>query len=71
MSSKALLVGQELIRVAMLWYDQWFEGLEEASRIYKIANDPAGMIAHLGRLHDMVERVRKTSVNQWCLLMIS
>ena len=45
----------------MLWYDQWFEGLEEASRIYKIANDPKGMIAHLDRLHDMVEKVRNAS----------
>lgn len=57
--SQALLVGQELIRVAMLWYDRWIEALEEASRKYKTDNDPAGMIAHLDQLHDLVEGVRE------------
>jgi phosphatidylinositol kinase/protein kinase (PI-3 family) len=29
---QALLVSRELIRVAILWHEQWHEGLEEASR---------------------------------------
>ncbi len=32
--SQALLVSDELIRVAILWHEQWHEGLEEASRLY-------------------------------------
>ena len=28
------LVSDELIRVAVLWHEQWHEGLEEASRYY-------------------------------------
>lgn len=31
---QALLVSSELIRVAILWHEQWHEGLEEASRLY-------------------------------------
>jgi len=31
---QALMVSEELIRVAILWHEQWHEGLEEASRIY-------------------------------------
>ena len=30
---EALMVGTELIRVAILWHEQWHEGLEEASRL--------------------------------------
>ena len=29
---QALMVSDELIRVAILWHEQWHEGLEEASR---------------------------------------
>jgi FKBP12-rapamycin binding domain len=32
MFMQALLVSRELIRVAILWHEQWHEGLEEASR---------------------------------------
>ena len=31
---QAELVSKELIRVAVLWHEQWHEGLEEASRLY-------------------------------------
>jgi len=31
---QALLVSEELIRVSILWMEQWHEGLEEASRLY-------------------------------------
>eukprot|EP00741_Cyanophora_paradoxa_P013830 tig00020710_g13350.t1 len=33
-TAQALLVSQELIRVAILWHEMWHEGLEEASRLY-------------------------------------
>ena len=31
---QAMLVSEELIRVAILWHELWHEGLEEASRLY-------------------------------------
>ena len=30
---QSLMVSHELIRVAILWHEQWHEGLEEASRM--------------------------------------
>ena len=57
---QALIVSRELIRVAILWHEQWFEGLEEASRFYFNDHNPDGMIAHLEPLHNMVEAVSIT-----------
>lgn len=54
---QALLVGHELIRVAILWHELWHEGLEEASRLYFTDKNPEGMIAFLEPLHDMLEAV--------------
>ena len=31
---QAVMVSEELIRVAILWHKQWHEALEEASRLY-------------------------------------
>ena len=44
---QALMVSHELIRVAILWNEQWHEGLEEASRLYFGENDIEGMLATL------------------------
>ena len=44
---QALLVGQELIRVAILWVEMWHEGLEEASRHYYGDKNIEGMFATL------------------------
>ena len=54
---QALMVSQELIRVAILWHEMWHEGLEEASRLYFTDHNPDGMIAHLEPLHDLLEKV--------------
>ncbi|KAL5537169.1 TOR1 [Sanghuangporus sanghuang] len=65
---QALLVSQELIRVAILWHELWHEGLEEASRFYYTEKNPEGMIAVLEPLHEKLERgpttVRETSFTQ-------
>lgn len=60
---QALIVSRELIRVAILWHEQWFEGLEEASRYYFNDHNPDGMIAHLEPLHNMVEAVSMGNFN--------
>jgi FKBP12-rapamycin complex-associated protein len=51
------VVSRELIRVAILWQELWHEGLEEASRLFFSEKNPAGMIAALEPLHDMLEAV--------------
>lgn len=65
---QALLVSQELIRVAILWHEMWHEGLEEASRLYYGDHDIEGMFAVLEPLHQMLERgpetLREISFNQ-------
>ncbi|KAJ7858122.1 FAT domain-containing protein [Mycena olivaceomarginata] len=52
---QALVVSREMIRVAILWHEMWHEGLEEASRLYYTVRNPAGMLAVLEPLHEMLE----------------
>lgn len=65
---QALLVSNELIRIAILWHEMWHEGLEEASRLYFTEHNVEGMFATLGPLHDLLERgpetLRETSFAQ-------
>jgi FKBP12-rapamycin complex-associated protein len=55
---QAVLVSQELIRVAILWHELWHEGLEEASRLFYGDHNIEAMFATLEPLHDMLEKVR-------------
>ncbi len=52
---QALLVGEELIRLAILWEELWHEGLEEASKLYFSEQNITGMFAILEPLHNMIE----------------
>ncbi|ORY61495.1 phosphatidylinositol 3-kinase-like protein [Pseudomassariella vexata] len=52
---QADIVSHELIRVAVLWHEQWHEGLEEASRLYFGDHNIEGMFATLGPLHEQLE----------------
>jgi len=65
---QAMLVSEELIRVAILWHELWHEGLEEASRLYFGERNVKGMFATLEPLHSMMERgpqtLKETSFNQ-------
>ncbi|KAF6834583.1 FAT domain-containing protein [Colletotrichum plurivorum] len=58
--SQADIVSHELIRVAVLWHEQWHEGLEEASRLYFGDHNIEGMFATLEPLHDQLERGPET-----------
>lgn len=58
---QAVLVSQELIRVAILWHELWHEGLEEASRLFYGDHNIEAMFATLEPLHDMLEKVRARS----------
>lgn len=53
---QALVVSQELIRVAILWHELWHEGLEEASRLYFTEKNPDEMIRALDPLHELLEK---------------
>ncbi|CAH1240669.1 MTOR [Branchiostoma lanceolatum] len=65
---QAMMVSEELIRVAILWHELWHEGLEEASRLYFGERNVKGMFAVLEPLHAMMERgpqtLKETSFNQ-------
>jgi len=52
---QADIVSHELIRVAVLWHEQWHEGLEEASRLYFGDHNIEGMLATLAPLHDLLD----------------
>ena len=54
---QALLVSQELIRVAILWHEMWHEALEEASRLYFGDHNVQSMLKTLAPLHQMMEKV--------------
>lgn len=66
--NQALMVSEELIRVAILWHEMWHEGLEDASRLYFGERNIKGMFKILEPLHAMMERgpqtLKETSFNQ-------
>uniref|UniRef100_H2Y9G4 Serine/threonine-protein kinase TOR n=1 Tax=Ciona savignyi TaxID=51511 RepID=H2Y9G4_CIOSA len=57
---QAIMVSEELIRVAILWHELWHEGLEEASRLYFGERDVRAMLATLEPLHALLERGPQT-----------
>lgn len=64
---QASLIGAELIRIAVLWYEMWFSGIEEASRQYFVNKDFKSMMETLAPLHDMMENaetIREISFRQ-------
>lgn len=57
---EALLVSNELIRVAILWLEIWHEGLEDASRLYFGEGNVQGLLDVLVPLHEDLERGAET-----------
>ena len=57
---QADIVSHELIRIAVLWHEQWHEGLEEASRLYFGDHNIEGMFATLQPLHAMLDKGPET-----------
>ncbi len=54
------LVSDELIRVAVLWHELWYEGLEDASRLFFGEHNVDKMFAVLDPLHKMMEKGPET-----------
>ncbi|XP_039949400.1 serine/threonine-protein kinase Tor [Bactrocera neohumeralis] len=65
---QAMTCSEELIRVAILWHEQWHEGLEEASRLYFADRNVKGMFDILEPLHALLARgpqtLKETSFSQ-------
>jgi FKBP12-rapamycin complex-associated protein len=57
---QALMVSHELVRVAILWFEMWHEGLEDASRFHFQENNPTQSIIRLKALHDMLDKGPET-----------
>ncbi|ODV85481.1 hypothetical protein CANARDRAFT_28273 [[Candida] arabinofermentans NRRL YB-2248] len=57
---QADLVSNELIRVAVLWHEMWYEGLEDASRSYFGEQNVEKMFSILEPLHKMLEKGPET-----------
>lgn len=57
---QAVLVSRELIRVAILWHEQWNEGLEDASKLFFGDKNVEGMYNVLLPLHEMMEQGPET-----------
>lgn len=66
--NQALMVSEELIRVAILWHEMWHEALEEASRQYFGEHNVKGMLATVEPLHQLLENgpqtLKETSFHQ-------
>ncbi|KAK6202747.1 1-phosphatidylinositol 3-kinase [Scheffersomyces amazonensis] len=57
---QAELVSHELIRVAVLWHEQWYEGLEDASRLFFGEHNTEKMFEVLEPLHQMLSKGPET-----------
>ncbi|GAP93296.1 putative FKBP12-rapamycin complex-associated protein [Rosellinia necatrix] len=57
---QADVISHELIRVAVLWHEQWHEAIEEASRLWFSDHNAEGMFAALNPLHEQLERGPET-----------
>ncbi|CCF58185.1 hypothetical protein KAFR_0E00310 [Kazachstania africana CBS 2517] len=57
---QAELVSHELIRVAVLWHELWYEGLENASRQFFGENNTDKMFEILEPLHQMLDKGPET-----------
>jgi FKBP12-rapamycin complex-associated protein len=59
---QALVVSQELIRVAITWWEAWHEGLEEASKFFFNENNIEGMLQVLQGLHKTIQSGPETII---------
>lgn len=57
---QADLVSNELIRVAVLWHEMWYEALEDASRAYFGEQNIDKMFSILEPLHDILQKGPET-----------
>ncbi|XP_049851152.1 serine/threonine-protein kinase tor-like [Schistocerca gregaria] len=61
---EAILVSTELIRIAILWKEKWYKGLDEASYYYYVEKKVDSMTIVLQHLNDMLEKGAETLSEQ-------
>ena len=61
---QAILVSEELIRVAILLHESWHHGLEEASRLFFGENDAEGMLLILEPLHEQLQVLEPSTIKE-------
>ncbi|CAI5758005.1 unnamed protein product [Candida verbasci] len=61
---QAEIVSRELIRVAVLWHEIWYEGLEDASRLFFGEHNTDKMFEVLEPLHQMLQKGPETMREQ-------
>ena len=66
-----LQVSQELIRMAILWHEQWHEALEEASRLYFGDSNVPGMLAILSPLHRKMREQGAVTLKEIAFVSVS
>lgn len=58
---QSVLVSQELIRIAILWDEEWYSTLEDSSRLYFGDGNVQGMLDLLLPLHEKISQGPKTN----------
>ncbi|XP_045451535.1 serine/threonine-protein kinase Tor-like [Melitaea cinxia] len=58
--NEVAIISEELIKVAMLWHDQVYTALDDASRLYYSEKDYRGMFRTLDKMHAMLDRPPET-----------
>ncbi|XP_030025999.2 serine/threonine-protein kinase mTOR [Manduca sexta] len=58
--NEAAIISEELIKVAILWHDQVYIALDEASRFCLSEKDYKGMFKSLDKMHAMLDRPPET-----------
>ncbi|CAH2267767.1 jg15184 [Pararge aegeria aegeria] len=58
--NEAEIISEELIKIAMLWHDQVYTALEDASRLYFSEKDYRGMFRTLDKMHAMLDQPPET-----------
>ena len=67
---QANMVGDELIRIAILWHEMWFEGLVEASKLFWVENKADESIERLKDLYDSTVNKGKYSYFLYFLFFV-
>lgn len=63
-------VSQELIRMAILWFEMWHEALDEASRLYFGEQNVEGMLQALLPLHEQMQRQGPVTLKEIAFMQV-
>jgi FKBP12-rapamycin complex-associated protein len=64
LTDQAIFISDELIRIAMLWHELWYDGIEDASKAYFGNHDIKAMFDILSPLHKMMQSNEKKTLSE-------